>query len=534
MARKGPYVAKSDILEKWQIFGYRPSMRIVLVSLVAWFVSLSSFGKTLFVGNGSEPNSLDPHLAAGTSEENILINLFEGLVTKDPETLKIKPGVAEKWSQSKDGKTLHFHLRKNAQWSDGTPVTAQDFVYAWRRLLDPKTASEYAQYGVLIKGAKAFHEGKGTGLGIAAPNPHELIVTLEAPTPYFLGLLEHFSMAPLPQKTVEEHKDKWTRPENLVSNGAFSLKEWKPQSHITIQRNAHYWEKSRVRLDDAKFFFISDLSTEEKMFRAGQLHVTREVPLELGPKWKGKPEHVTHPYLGVYFYALNTQNPLLTDVRLRRALSLGLDRKQITLALHGNNEAARTLTPPGTGGYDLPPVQPKSNERLNEAKALLKQIGAPIVRLELLYNTHPTHQKVAEVIQQMWKKNLGIDVTLVNQEWKVVLDRIKQKQYAIARRSWIANYDDPLTFLELFEKTSPRNNTGFANVDFDQTIEQARIEQNRSKRKELFQKAERMLSDETPVIPIYFNQRTYLKSTRVSGWSPNREDKHALKYVDVK
>jgi oligopeptide transport system substrate-binding protein len=495
------------------------------------------------IGNGAEPKDLDVHVVTGVPEFNILQNLFEGLVGKDPKTLKPTPAVAEKWDISKDGKTYTFHLRANAKWSNGEPVTAQDFVYSWTRLLTPATASEYAYQGYYFKNGQKFNAGKLTDasqLGFKAVDPHTLVVNLESPTPFFLGLLYHHSLYPVPKAAIEKFGQRWTRPENMVSNGAFVLADWEMNKVIKLKKNPMYWDKDTVQLAEADYYPTENLDTEEKMFRTKELDLTNEVPLEKLPFWQKDKTGVfqSFPYLGIYFYRINVTKVPFNNKLVRQAMNLAINRTELVkYVTKGNQDPATAFTPPGTGGYFPQAVLPADGSQIAKAKELLAKAGYPdgkgLPSIEILYNTHEGHKKIAEALQEMLKKNLGINVTLLNQEWKVYLDSQKTLNYQMSRSAWIADYNDPNTFLDMFVTNGGNNETGWSNKTYDSLIAAAEKEQNVKKRMAIFQKAENILLDEAPVLPIYIYKRNLLKSPQVAGWYPNVEDIHPLKYVSI-
>lgn len=495
----------------------------------------------LYRGNGAEPKDLDPHTSTGVGEFQIIQALFEGLTNKHPKTLEIIPGVAERWESSKDGKKWTFHLRKNAKWSNGDPVTAQDFVYSWFRLIDPKTASEYAYQGHYFKNAKSFAEGKikePKQVGFRAKDAYTLEVELENPTPYFLSLLFHHSLYPAHKATVEKYGMRWTRPENMVSNGPFKLTTWETNKIIKVAKSPNYWDAAVVKLNEIHYFPTENIDTEEKMFRSGQLDVTYEIPQEKIDFWKRDKSGVlyTYAYLGNYHYLINTTKAPMNDKRVRKALALSLDRERLVkYVTRGGQAPAQALTPPGTGGFNVVGHLPKDASRVGEAKKLLAEAGYPdgknFPAIEILYNTSASHKKIAEALQTMWKENLGIQVKLLNQEWKVYLDTMRTKNYFLARQGWIGDYNDPNTFLDMYMTDNGNNRTGFANKEYDGLLEAAARETDHNKRLALFQKAEDILAEELPVIPIYIYTRNYLINTRVQGWEKNIEDVHPLKFV---
>jgi oligopeptide transport system substrate-binding protein len=530
------------------------SGRLSILSVLS-FVFLSLFSVTsvtsgqtelaqvLNLGNGGEPKDLDPHVVTGVPEFHILMNLLEGLVSKDPKTLAPIPGVAESWKISKDSKTYTFTLRKNAKWSNGEAVTAQDFIYSWTRLLKAETASEYAYQAFYIKNGKAFNEGKikdPNQLGMKAIDNNTLVVQLENPTPFFLSLLFHHSLYPVHKATVEKFGARWTRPENFVGNGAFILSKWEINKVISLKPNPFYWDRNIIKLTEANFFPIDKHETEEKMFRAKSLHSVDDLPLEKLPTWQKDSSGVfkTHPYLGTYYYWFNCTKAPLDNKKVRKALSLAIDRDRIVrLVTRGGQVPATMFTPPGTGGFQPLSRLPKDSSQMAQAKKLLAEAGYPggkgLPTIEILYNTSDNHKKIAETIQEMWKENLGVEATLFNQEWKVFLDNQQTKNYMVSRSGWIADYNDPNTFLDMFVTNGGNNHAGYSNKAYDELIDAAKKERNAQKRFAIFQKAEDILLEELPVLPIYIYARNYLLSNDVQGWYPNIEDIHPLKYISL-
>jgi oligopeptide transport system substrate-binding protein len=498
----------------------------------------------LHLGNGTEPQDIDPHLTTGMTEYRLQIALFEGLLTKDPQTLELVPGVAESWIVSPDGRNYTFKLRRDARWSNGDALTARDFMYAWNRALMPALGNQYAYSLYVLKNAERFHKGEISDfsrVGVSTPDDYTLQVDLVAPVPYFLQLLDHHSMFPLHQATIEkfgridERGTQWTRPGNFVGNGPFALKEWVPNKIITVQKNPHYWDTTRVRLNEIRFYPVQESSIEERMFRAGQLHVTEQLPLEKtqGYRDADSPYLQMHPYFGTYFYRFNTTVKPLNDVRVRRALALSIDRERIVEKVtRGGQPPAYNLTPPDTMSYT---AEAKLEFDLDKARALLADAGYPggkgFPPLEILYNTQEGHLKIAQAIQQMWKQALGIDVGLLNQEWKVFLDSEANMDFQISRASWIGDYLDPNTFLDLFVTGGSNNRTGWGDPHYDELIAAAVTAATREERYRLFQQAEKILMDAAVIAPIYTYTRVYLKSPDVKGWYPNILDYHPYKYI---
>jgi len=500
--------------------------------------------RVLRLGNGAEPKSLDPHLVTGVAEHNILSALLEGLVAEDPQTLAPVPGVAERWEVTPDGCTYTFHLRADARWSNGDPVLASDFVFSFRRMLSPALAAEYAYMLYPLKNGKAFNTGELTDpaqVGATATAERILTLTLEHPTPYLLQLLSHTSWLPVHPGTIEQHgridqrNTAWTKPANWVGNGPFALDRWEINRELAVRRNPHYWDTRTVQLDGIVFLPIDSADTEERAFRDGTLHVTSTVPLHRIEYYRREHPGLIRfdPYLGTYFYRFNTRVKPLDDVRVRCALAMGIEREQLTqFVLKGGQAPAYHFTPPGTGGYT---ATARFAAKLEEARRLLAEAGFPEGKgfppLELLYNTSEQHRVIAEAVQQMWKTGLGVDVQLVNQEWKVYLDTVRRGDYQIARGSWIGDYNDPKTFLDMWVTDGGNNRTGWASPDYDRLIQDAARERDPHQRLALLGGAEEILVREMPVAPIYFYVRNMLIQPAVQGWYPTLLDHHPYKHV---
>ena len=375
----------------------------------------------LHYGNGSEPQGLDPHVVTGVPENHLIRALFEGLAVKNPWTLEPEPGVAESWDVSEDGRTIVFHINPQARWSNGDPVTAEDYVWSWMRALHPDTGNLYAYMLFPVRNAEAFSKREITDfgeVGVKAPDPLTLVVTLSEPTPYFIQLMDHYSTFAVHRPTVEkfgkftDRYTKWTRVENIVGNGAFVLDEWLLNRRISMRRSPTYWDRDRVRLNGVVFYPTENVVSEERGFRAGQLHFTQTIPLEKIPIYQAQEDtpYVQAPYLGTYFYLVNTKRPPLDDVRVRRALSMSIDRDTLmSTVMQGSAYSAYSITPPGTLGYQPPQTFSYDPEA---ARTLLAEAGYPDGEgwpgAELIYNTHESHRKIAVAVQQIWKDALGI------------------------------------------------------------------------------------------------------------------------------
>lgn len=496
----------------------------------------------LHIGNLGEPNDLDPHIVATHNDAHIAMALFEGLVQYDPRTSEPVAAGAERWETLADNLTWTFHLRKNAKWSNGDPVTANDYVFALRRLLMPALGGEYANMMFVLKNAEAFYGGRITDpaqVGARAADDHTLVLTLERPVPYLLTMACHASWYPLHRATIEkfgkvdQRGSPWTRAGNLVGNGYFTLKEWRPNQFIRLAKSETYWDRENVKLKEVFFYPIESEDAEERSFRSGQLHVTSTMPITKIATYKDSPYYHPHVLLGTYAYYFNVNVKPLDDARVRRALAMAIDREAIVRDVtKGGQIAAGNLCPPDIAGFTARARVPYD---LPAAKKLLAEAGFPDGRgfpqLDLLFNTNEGHRTIAEAVQQMWKKGLGIDIRLYNQEGKVWADSMRTKNYQIARYAWIGDYLDPSTFLELMEGNNGNNNTNWKNEEYDRLIAAARATSDREKRYEYFQRCEEILAQECPSAPVYFYMRNNLRRPEVKGWYGNLLDNHPLKGV---
>ena len=490
---------------------------------------------TLYWGNGTEPQSLDPQIATGVPEHHVISAVMEGLVLKDRRTLEPRPGVAKSWDVSEDGRVYTFHLRENAKWSNGDMHTAHDYVWSWWRALQTTLGNQYAYMLFPIKNAKRYYDGETSDfsdVGVKAIDDRTLRVTLTNPTPYFLQLLDHYSLFPIHKATVEkfgradERGTRWSYEGNLVGNGPYKLEEWKINRHITVTRNPYYWDEANVSINSIVFKPVDNAVTEERMFRAGALHVTSSIPADKIAIYQEKsaPELKITPYLGTYFYRLNIDTPQLKDKRVRRALGMAIDRKQLVENItKGGQIPAYTMTPPGTMGYF-----PKSTLNFDPeaAKQLLAEAGYPngegFPPVEILYNTNEGHRKIAVALQEMWKNYLNIDIKLLNQEWKVYLATESAGDYQISRGGWIGDYVDPNNFLDMFLCNGGNNRTGWCNEEYDRLIlEVAPSQSSHEERLKIFQQAETMLLEDMPIIPVYTYTSIKLLHPSVKNFDDN-------------
>jgi oligopeptide transport system substrate-binding protein len=500
--------------------------------------------QVLHRGIGPELSDLDPHLAIGIGEYNVLSALLEGLVAEDPVDLHPVPGVAESWAISPDGLVYLFHLRANARWSDGTSVTAMDFVASFRRVLTPAFGAQNAAMLYPVRNAEAFHLGHLAdfgAVGFAAADERTLRITLERPTPYFLSLLSSPACLPVPVATLARYGpldrpgNPWASPGRFVGNGPFVLKAWRRNQVMIVEKSPAYWDAANVRLNAIHFYPIDSLDAEERAFRAGQLHVTEAMPPAKIDAYRQSRSSFLRidPYLGVYFYRFNILQPSLRDPRVRRALAMAVDRQAVVdHVLRGGQMPAAAFTPPGMNGYAPPAGIPAD---CAAARQLLADAGFPGGRglppFELLFNSSEGHQVVAEALQAMWRRELGVEVRLVNQELKSTQDARSTGNFQILRSVWIADYADPLSFLDLWRTGSGNNFTGWSSSDYDRLLDEAARTNDVAARNALMQQAETLLLDAAPIIPVYYYTHIFLIQPSVHGWHPTLLDHHPYKYV---
>ncbi|MGL4000700.1 peptide ABC transporter substrate-binding protein [Pantoea eucalypti] len=483
-----------------------------------------------------EPASLDPLKAVGLPEIQVIRDLFEGLTNQDAQG-KIVPGVAQSWSSS-DNKTWVFTLRNNARWSNGEPVTAQDFVYSWQRLVDPKNSSGSAGFAGLsgIENAAAITKGEMTPdkLGVTAQSKTQLKVTLDRPVPWFPALVANVALFPVPQKVIAQQRDSWTAPGKLVGNGAYQLSERVVNEKIVLTRNPHYWDDAHSVLTKVTFVPINEESSATKRYRANDIDITESFPKNMYALLKKTlPGEVYTPdQLGTYYYAFNTQKGPTADVRVRKALSWSIDRNVIADKVLGTGEKpAWHFTPDVTAGFKPLPtfMQQHDQNALNaQAKSLLAAAGygpGKPLKLKLLYNTSESHQKIAIAVASMWKKNLGVDVTLENQEWKTYIDSRNSGNFDVIRASWVGDYNEPSTFLNLLTSGNSSNIARFNNADYDAVVAKASRETSEQARNSDYNRAEQILVGQAPIAPIYQYTNGRLIKPWVKGYPiTNPED----------
>jgi oligopeptide transport system substrate-binding protein len=486
-------------------------------------------------GNGGEPDTLDPHRNEESSGAAVIRDLFEGLTTETVEA-RIAPGTAKSWEITDDRLVYTFRLRSEARWSNGDPVLADDFVAGLRRTVDPITASSYAQILYPILHARSVVQGERPveALGVRALDALTVEITLASPTPYFLSLLAHPAAFPSHRASLATHGPRFARPGNLVSNGAYRLSEWVVQSHIKLERNTHYWDNENVQIDTVYFLATENIDAELKRYRAGELDYTYQIPVsQYGWIQENLAEELyTDPYISTYFYGFDTTEPPFDDVRLRQALSMAIDRDTITSSVTGVGEvAAFGIVPPGVSDYDPARYAWASlsdAERLAEARRLYEDAGYSAtnpLRVEIRYNTSENHKRIAIAVASMWKEALGIEASLLNEEWKVMLQtRRDPSTWEVMRYGWVGDYNDAFTFLEIFQTGNGQNFTGFSDAEYDGMTEAAAREADAAARRQFMRDAERRLLQGYPVIPIYFYVNKHLVKPHVKGYAPNIMD----------
>lgn len=482
-----------------------------------------------------EPTSLSPLKLVGLPELQVLRDLYEGLLTQGPDG-KVLPGVAERW-ESEDNQLFTFHLRPDARWSNGDPVRAADFVYGWRKLVDPKEAATFAWFAQLAHFTNVDEIVAGKlapeALGVEALDDHTLRVRLSQPVPYFLSLLTHPSLSPLHRASMEQYGTKWTQPGKLVGNGAFVLSHRVVNEKLELTPNPYYWDRAHTVLTRVTFVPINQESAATKRYLAGDLQITESFPKELYQKlMKQIPGEVYTPeQLGTYYYAFNTRQAPLNDVRVRKALSYSIDRGLIANKVLGTGEKpAYHFTPDVTAGFEPAAnlLSSSSQRELDEkARALLKEAGYGPTRplkLTLLYNTAEIHKKMALAIASLWKQKLGAQVELTNQEWKTYLDSRQSGQFEVIRSSWVADYNDPSAFLGLWGSHHSGNMARFANARYDELLALAARSQDERERARLFDEAETILLDEAPIAPIYQYTNARLIKPWLKGYPINNPE----------
>lgn len=519
-------------------------MRLLITAAMAAMLSMTAANAaTLHLHNGGDVTSLDPHKVSGDWENRVVGDMFEGLLTEDQQAKAI-PGQAESWEISEDGLTYTFKLRDDAVWSDGTPVTAGDFVYGFQRLINPETAASYAYLQYPIKNAEALNTGEMTdlsALGAKAIDDRTLELTLENPTPFLLTALTHYTAYPIPQHVVEKHGSDWVKLENIVVNGPYKPTEWTPGSTVKSAINDKYYDAAALKIDDVVYYTLEDESAALKRYRAGEFDWLTVFPKDqfewLQENHPG--EARVEPFAGLYYYTLNSSKPPLDDARVRKALSMAINREIIGPQILGTGEIpAYSWVPPGMDNYveqsyeadwkDLP-----YGEKVEQAKALLKEAGYgpdnPL-EIELKYNTNENHKRIAVAVAAMWKP-LGVETELFNSETKVHYAALKKGDAQVARAGWLADYNDPINFLELLKGGIQYNYGRWQNDEYDKLLDAASAETDLAERAALLKQAEKIAIDDTAAIPIYYYLSENVVSPKLKGFSDNVFDIHRTRWL---
>ncbi len=488
--------------------------------------------------NGAEPETLDPSIITGQPEGRIVNALFEGLTTFNAQG-KSGPGMAESWTISEDGKTYTFKIRPNAKWSDGRRLTAHDFVDSWKRTLSPETAASYNYQLFYVKNAESFAAGRITDfsqVGVRALDDHTLEVTLENPTPFFLDLCATPPLQPVPVDRIKEFGDDWVKPGKIVSNGAYVLEDWRINERIRLRKNSNYWNSKKVALESVEALPISTATVAFNFYAGGlaDLIVDKNLtPNALLDELKRTPAFHSAPFLGIYFLRFNCSKPPFNDARVRRAFAMAVDKRRIVEKITRAGELpATSFVPPGVEGYASPdglPYDPAA------ARSLLAEAGFPDGKgfplTTFLYNESQQNRDIAVELQAMWLQHLGVKVNLALQEWKVYLNSLSSLDYGIARSSWVGDYPDPNTFLDMFGTGNGNNRTGWSDPAYDRLIADAARETNPERRFEILRKAEGVLiAEQAPVCPIFYYVGIQLYDpAKLGGIESNVLDEHPIK-----
>ena len=519
-----------------------PQKLTLLFTLLFFLISSAVFAEqVLHFGTAGEPGSLDPHKISGTWENDIVGNVFLGLMTEDAKSNTV-PGNAASYKLSNDKKVYTFKLRDN-KWSDGVPVTAYDFEFGFRRIMDPGFNAEYASILYPIKNAKAIKSGEIkdiNALGVKALDSKTLEITLDNPTPYFLNIMKHFTSFPIPKHAVEKFGDDWIKPENMVTNGPFVIREWIPNTHVMAVKNSNFYDAANVKIDKVYFYPTEDRSAALKKFRNGELHYNDDIPSDQIDwiKQNLKGEYITGPYIGIYFYPMNVRLPKLGTREIRHALSKAVNREVITEKVLKSGEVPAYGYVPPLNGFKLQSVPYKGqpyNKLLAEAKKTMTSLGyskdKPL-KLQLRYNTSENHKKIAVAISAMWKQ-IYVETELLNSDVAVHYDEIEKHKFEVARAAWVADYGDPQNFLFLLMTGDPQNYSQYSNSDFDALMKKSETISG-AERAQTLEKAEKIMLNDLPMIPIYYYVFHNLVSKKLKGYEPNSENIHRVRFMSLK
>ncbi len=535
--------------------GLRMLTRTCLLLLAAWLLSacggdpvsaLEGARKKIFLVNlASEPRYLDLQRCNSVTEHHIMLSLYQGLVSESRESdTKVDPGMAESWESNEDKSVWTFHLRKDAEWSDGVPLTAHDFVWSWRRLLRKELGAQYAEMLFMLKNGRDFYDGKvpEEALGVRALDDHTLEVSLVGPMPHFLLMACHTSWWVVPRHVIEKYggiydvMNPWTDDDKIVGNGPFKMKRYLFRQYLEVERNPNYWDAADVKLNGVRFYAIDSVDVEERLFRRGQLHATYSTPLSKIPDYLEHHPDIIHIYTNcaAWYFRVNTTRSVLGDVRVRRALAFALDRRSIIdNVLRGRQQPAAGMVPPLEG---YPQVKEFSLD-LAQARQLLAEAGFPdgkgFPKFDILISKSEVARQLAEAVQAMWRQNLGISVGVTQQDFTVYLTSQENLDYDLSWAGWNADYYDPATFIDMWMTGGGNNNTGWSNAAFDQLLDDARQCADGAKRLEILAEAEKILLQDAPVLPVYFGTRARLIHPAVKEWQPRLMDNRLWQHMDL-
>ena len=525
-----------------------PSIRPLLgaIALSSAFLASPLYAQTLNIGITGEPASLDiSQVSGGVWESDVLKDIYEGLLTQDPEGHRI-PGVAKSWEVSDDGRTYTFHLRDDAKWSDGKPVTAEDFVFGWQHMLDPASASKYAYMLYPVKNAEAVNTGKMSAdqLGVESLDDGKTFrVTLTEAAPYFLGILTHYTAFPVPKHVYDQYGKQWTQMDHIQTNGPYKPTNWVSHDHITAEKNPEFHDAANVAIDTINYYPTEDRNAGVSRFRAGELDVMRAYDSDRYQWLKENLPEATHmsPYLGSYYYVLNHRDGHpTTDIRVREALNLAVRREVMSKQIMDNTFLpAYALVPPGINHYETQHMTldgDDMNTRLAEAKKLMKEAGygpdKPL-NLRLRYNSSDEHKKIAVALAAMWKP-LGVNVQMINSEATVHYQSIANGDFDVARAGWVADYDDAENFLTLLHTGVGNNYGAYSNPEYDKLLDQANVTLDEDKRASLMQQAEQIALGDYALVPLLTYVTRNLVNPELKGWKDNVQDDHPSRWVSFK
>lgn len=536
---------------------------ILVISLIFTFSSFTACSdqnsdsrkknaKILNLTIGPEPETIDSALNSSNDGMTYITHFFEGLICVDKNDNPIA-GTADKWEVSADKTKYKFHIRNKAKWSDGKAVKAQDYEYAWKRILNPKTASPYSTMLYYLKNGKEYNNGKVNAdeVGVKAIDDRTLEITLKAPVVYFLSVLTHHSYMPVRKDIIEKYGDKWTQsPKSYVSNGAYKMKAWKHKDVLKMVKNKNYWNTKNIKIKEINWKLIEDDNAALNAYESGELDgvLNRHVPINEIKRLTDEGKIKFYPMLSNYYVDLSINKKPVDNIKLRKALSLAIDRKLLVNSIiQTGGKPAVGVVPYSTKGAEKGKDFRSEKEAkkflkptadVKAAKKLLKEAGYPngkgLAGLEYIYNTASNHQKVAEFLQEQWKKNLGIEVKISNMEWKTIIPKRQAHDFIMARAGWAADYNDPMTFLEYFVQGDGNNDPDYNNENYNTLIEKAKLESDNQKRMQYLHEAEATIMNDMPIIPLFFDANYQLESKKLKGMVTSNLSIYYLHYATFK